>query len=630
MDAAHVPITIDDWKGIYDRGRVVDEVPVGFLEDTYNTKFSESDVFTRDGSTKILTASNIVRFFVYKRLGETIRYIYLNTSGQLFDSLFPGAPIWTDATFLDFSMGNFNNRAYITPHNRTVGIPGKSVLVYDGSGTARLAAGAAPVGFVLTAVDSGVSGTIEAGTHIIAIAYESNSGFITAPGPVSFAILNAAGGFKATVGGIPAVLPAGMVAVRILATKAIQDYNGNQEGYEFFLVGSGQGGRVVAGPTTATIDFFDSQLTASATYLFDNKATIPAGVCITNYNGRLCIAGVNGDEHSVYMSQPYDPEQVSSIGGFLTVDPFESGDGIRNLFPFRGLLIICKPNRIYSAMDNQSEPVTWNVPLSVDVGCGTECFGVGAVLDSKGQNNDRAWIADRSGLVVFEGSVRRPEASWATQNVWNRINKAKFNLIQVCIDTEYQQIYVSVPLDGSATISHILYGYYGTAFGQFGFDARMIKWSLWQTVPGVRSIITDTDQATNTSILKYAGSASNLYTIANDYSIHNDDGIAYSSRVKTAYITSKAKYTQHCSMINIRATGLGILNTTLYGQDDVETSVLETKTLTATPGKEYELKANFESTKVACEFTIGANINEYFQIGRMEMYLKPRWMSIPA
>jgi len=67
------------------------------------------------------------------------------------------------------------------------------------------------------------------------------------------------------------------------------------------------------------------ELSASADYLFDNRGLIPAGVCIADYNGRLCIAGINGDEHSVYVSKPYDPEQVSTVSGTIIVDPFESG-----------------------------------------------------------------------------------------------------------------------------------------------------------------------------------------------------------------------------------------------------------------------------------------------------------------
>lgn len=627
MDTNHVPLPIEDWKGIYARGET-DTVPSEYLYDALNVKYGDKEVYTRDGAARILDDADIVRFFVYKRLGETIRHIYLNTSGQLFDSLFPGAPIWTDVLFVDFSMGNFNNRAYITPHNRKVGIPGKHLLVYDGSGSARLAGGAAPSGFTLTANNSASVGDVEAGVHLFAIAFESSSGFITAPGPSNFPALVAAGGDSVDIANIPA-LPTGMVAVRILATKAIQNYNGNQEGYEYFLVDSSSGGRVIGGASSVTVNFFDAQLLASATYLFDNRGLIPAGVCITNYNGRMCIGGINGDEHSVYVSAPFDPEQISSIDGFITVDPFESGDGIRNLFPFRGALIITKPGRIYQVMDNQAEPVTWKTPDSIDVGIGCECFGVGLIQDSKGQNNDRAYIADRSGLILFEGYARQPEASWAVKKVWDRINKLAFNLIQVAIDTEFKQIFVTLPLDGSTSITHILYGFYGTAYGQYGFDPKLIKWSLWTSVWGFKSITVDIDPVSNCSVLKFAGSEGKIYKINHEYDLHNDDGTAYASYIQTAFYSVKPNWSQHCNLLNVRVLGSGDLETTLYGTDNVSSQVLADTVMSAQPAGPIEMKANFTQDRISVKFSAGEVIDEYFKLTRMDFYLKPMWLSKP-
>lgn len=628
MDAGHIPITVEDWKGIYARG-VTDTTPQGYFVDSLNVKFDEGDVFTRDGSTNILTATDIVRFFIYKRLGETVRYIYLNTSGQLFDSLYPD-PIWTDVLFLDFSLCNFNNRAYITPHNRTTGIAGKSILVYDGSGTARLAACSTPVGFTLGAAVSATSGNVEAGTHLLAVCFETSSGFISAPGPVSYAVLSCPGGFSIDLSSLP-IGPSGTVARRIVATQAIQDYNGNQNGYQFFLVSSTDGGRIADNSsTTATISFFDAELIADATYLFSTRATIPAGCAIMSYNGRMVILGINGDEHSAYISKPYDPEAMSTLTGFITVDPFESGDGLRNAFVYRGNIVFCKPNRLYQTSDNQSDPVTWTTPVSIDQGTGAECFCVGTILDSKGQQSDRCFIADRSGMVIYEGYVRRPEGSWLIKNLWDRINKALFNLIQVAVDAENSEIFISVPLDDATSISHILYGYYGDAYGPYGFDQKLIKWSVWSTTPGVSCITVDIDQVTGTSVLKYSGSSDNIYKIASDYSVHSDDGVAYESYVQTALFTSKPKYTQHCNLLNVRVLGSGILLTSLFGQDNIASSALANANMSATSSTDVELKANFESTRISVEFSTGSNIDEYFKISRMDLYLKPRWLSLPS
>lgn len=627
-DLSHTPIPIEDWKGIYTRGED-DTTPQGYFLDCLNVKFNESDAYTRDGSVKILEASSIVRFFIYKRLGETTRHIFLDSNGSLFDSLYPGTPIWTDATFTDFSGLNFNNRYYITPHNRITGIPGKHVLVYDGSGTARLAGGAAPVGFTLGAANSASDGNVELGTHLFAVCFLTSSGFITQPGPVSFAVLAATGGLSVDLSALP-IGPSGTVGRVILATKAIQDYNGDQNGYQFFIVSSIDGGIVEDNTsTTKTVSFFDSELIADATYLFTNRGLIPAGVCIANYNGRLCLGGINGDEHSVYISKPYDPEQMDTLTGFITVDPFESGSGITNLFNHRGNFIISKRSKLYQVTDNQSDPVTWSTPSSIDEGTGTECFGVGTILDSKSQQTDRAFVADRSGLILYEGYAKRPEATWIVKDTWARINKTVFNLIQVNIETETSAIYVSLPLDGATTITHILYGYYANAYGPYGFDPKMINWSLWTMVPGVVSIATDTDSVTGSSVLKYAGTAGNIYKVGHDHSVHNDDEVGYASFIQTGLYTVKPAWTQHLALVNMRITGLGLLVLYALGQDDSNPVLLGNKTLTPAPGKDLRVKTNYQSTKVSIKFSTGTSIDEYFMISRMDLYLKPMWFSAP-
>jgi hypothetical protein len=48
--------------------------------------------------------------------------------------------------------------------------------------------------------------------------------------------------------------------------------------------------------TTATVDFYDSELLSDSTYLLDQLAEIPAGVCIKNYGGRLIVAGENANQ----------------------------------------------------------------------------------------------------------------------------------------------------------------------------------------------------------------------------------------------------------------------------------------------------------------------------------------------
>src|SRR5690348_13397629 len=171
---AHQPIVMGKCNGLYNRG-TVDTVPPSFLSTAINVEYNQGEVFTRSGSSLLLTKSNIVRFFIYRRLYETSRYIYLDSSGNLYDSLYPSTPILSDSSLIDFDLITIFNRAYISFHDRFTGLSGKSLYVYEGAGpgTIRLAAGAPPSSFTLGVVTSGTTGTIPAGIHIFAVAFET-------------------------------------------------------------------------------------------------------------------------------------------------------------------------------------------------------------------------------------------------------------------------------------------------------------------------------------------------------------------------------------------------------------------------------------------------------------------------
>lgn len=638
-DLDHEPVEITEWKGLYSRGDS-DGVPPGYFIDTLNTKFVGSDVTSRDGYAAFLIlsppATQVVRFFSYKTLTGGQRYIILRTNGDLEDTIAVATPIISDATFLDFSMVNYGGRAYITPHNRTTGISGKSLLVYLGSGSARVAAGTPPSGYVMAAVESGTAGNVEAGVHLVAIVNISDTGFISAP--ALYIAVTSTGGKKIDVSNIDAG-PSGTIQRGVVATKAIQNYNGNPLGYEYFIVPSANGGLVNNNNNneTAALSFFDDELKTSADYLFDNRSTIPAGVGITEYKGRLVTWGILGDEHSVYLSKPFQPEQFDSIGGIITVDPFESHSGVKNCFAFRGSLVICKGNRIYQTTDNDGDPSTWPVDL-IDNGAGTECFGVGTVIDSKGQENDRAFIADRSGLLIFEGYVKRPEATWLIEDTWKRINKAVFNLIQVCTDPLISSLFVSLPLDGDVAISHILYGYYGEAIGPYGLDPIKIKWSLWQ-IPGSipRSILIDIDTTTLDSVFMTLGPGV-INQIKHDGSVHSDGAgaISFDSFVKTALYSVKSGWVNHFAGIKLKIEGSGNPAISLFGEDDVDTQVLTNSlsppllTLSTAPGKEFFVPANFKNEKASIKIGFSGILGSYFKLSRAILYAKPLWFTRPA
>lgn len=620
----HLSIPQDKFLGLYNRGQS-DAIPNGYFNDCLNNKFAEGEVSSRDGLVLNLTKGNIVRFFVYKRLSENSRFIFLDTSGNLIDSLSPGTPIWTDSTITDFSMVNYSNRAYITVHNRVKGIAGKFVLVYQGSGMARLAAGPAPSGYSIAAVNSATVGHIEAGIHLFGIANVTDSGFITGIGPEVFVALAATGGHKATISGINPG-PAGTVERIVVATRAIPStlFTGNQFGYEFFFIP----GATIPNNVTTTIDvsFYDADLQNSADYLFDNLASIPAGVGIGVYAGRLMVWGEDGNQFTVRFSNALQPEVFSSVVGFLTIDPSDAESGIRNCGVFRKNLVIGTSNRLYSTSDNGSDPTTWNVD-EVDLSVGVECFGINTVLDARGTNNDRMFIATKSGAISYEGFAKKPEISWLIEDLWKRINKKFFNLVQIVDDPPNHRLLITVPLDAATTLSHIFYADYSKAHTVWGtLDETKFKWSIWSFPTAPRSIMGDVDSVTGDTVIHIALAGGNIYDMVAD--LTDDFGNAIDSFIQLNPKTVLNGWINHFGGVKLRVFGSGNLQINLTGEDGVGSQDLLALTLLASPGFEPYRIFNFINEK--CYIKLRTHLfGEHYTISSVITYAKALWIARP-
>lgn len=621
----HGIIQQEEFRGLFSRGNN-DAVPSTYFLDCLNVKFNNKEVSTRDGLVADYLAANIVRFFEYRKIGETPRYIYLDNNGNLYDSLFPSTPIYQDLAIVDFSMVNMYNRAYITPHNRTEGIPGKSVLVYTGSGTARLAGGLPPSSFTLVAANSVVSGSVEPGDHLFAVAYITDTGFITAPGS-SIALLSVPdpGGFKVNLSSIP-IGPAGTSQRIILATRAIPDslFTGNLFGYEFFFIPNGTIGNNT--DTTATVDFYDLDLLESADYLFDNLSTIPAGVAILVYNGRLGVVSEDGNNWTIRLSDRLKPETFNGLTGFITVDPSDGTSGLKNAFEYRKNLIITSDDRIYTTTDNDTDPSTWAISI-IDKGIGSGCFGVATTLDARGSNTDRVWMATRAGLVSFEGYTKKPELSSSIEDYWKRINKAHFDLVQVVDDPINHRVMISVPLDSATAISHILMGDYKESFTVYNtIDETKIKWTPWTFPSAPKSIIGGRDVTTGKSTILFALTAG-IYAMKDG--LTDDFGNALDSYVQLSLKTAQKGWICHFGLVRFRITGTGNLQITLTGEDGVSSVSPPSIALSTSPGEEPDRFINFINEKMSMKLRTNL-FGEKFTLSRVDVMVKPLWASRPG
>jgi len=617
----HTQQPVNDWKGLYVRSKE-DTVPSGYLIDTLNTVFHSGEIATRNGCEIDFTLPNIRRFFIYKRLNETQRYLVLDTDGSLWDSLYPGSPLITNAGFLDFSAINYLNRAYITFHNRVTGIPGTFIYVYEGGGpgTLRLAAGNKPSGFTLVATTSLNSGVIDPGTYLITVSFETTSGFITAPGPEVFTVYVAPGGFMLDLSNIP-IGPVGTVARRILITQAIPDYSGNQFGYEFFFLPEGRIGDNVT-TVLNSINFYSANLNNSADFLFDIRETLPAGLGLTIYKNKMVLWGVPGYEHYVFLSKEIEVEIFNEIDGFLFLDPSEGISGVTNTVDFSESLYIQTRSRSYVTIDNGSAPNTWSAG-AIDKDIGAEIFTVGKILDSRGTSIRRFFQGDPGGIYCFEsGTFQDPVFTYNVDSVWKRINKNHFNKVQIAHDSKNQLVYAAVPLDFATECNYMLVGDYSFAFNRFGMvSGPMVRWSLWMYPWDISGLAVDLD-LTDVTVLKVAGFPGNIYK-SNDGYLDNLTKIT--SYVQTHFFRTNPHFVHHFGFLSFNVTGQGTLDIRLIGKDNIKSSVPPPWTLNPTDDRIKQKPVNFVDPFMSVRLRCTTNAGDYFTGVDLLVDVKPLW-----
>jgi hypothetical protein len=614
MFSDHTPQPVNKFLGLHANGRM-DSVPLDHAYDAQNNVYTENGVQTRYGSELNLTTGFPVRrMFSYRRIGETPRLLLLDNSGNIYDSTNLAVPIITVVGMTDFSFVPFNNRAYISPHNGVEGIPGAVIYVYDGT-SARPAGGAAPIGSI-TATTSATSGSVEAGFRLFAVAYETASGYITQPGPTIFTGYTGPGGFKVDLSTIPTG-PAGVVARRILATKRVLVYDGNQLGQEYFFV---PGGRIPDNvSTTLTVDFFDADLISSADYLFDQRATIPACLFLSTYKNRLVAGNFDGNNSVVLYSKANEPESFNEVTGFQVIEPTES-TGVKCGVEFRDSFYIFKSLRAAATFANDLvDASSWNI-ANVDRGAGTEVFGISRILDAQGANTDKFLIADKSGLMVFDGVARQPHLSWKVKNVWERINAEAGNEIQVFNDPTKTLLYITLPLDGATKPNFILVGDYSN-----GMDPLNIVWDIW-SFP-VSNLCIAIEDHNSVPHLHYASMSNNVYALEPE--LTNDFGNAIVSRYEQVVKCNRPGSGTHLGGLQYTVTGNGALEISLFSKNRARNTLLVNTTLTSNPEATFSRQPTFESEKIFVRWEC-ATFNARYDIRELIYYVKPSWAMRPA
>ena len=494
----HEAFVIEDFNGLWMRGDK-ESVPDDHFIQADNIQFIHSGIKTRDGISPYqnpqLLSSDIIRVYNYTmQTGQSL--LILTTGGRIYHLVGGNTlhgPILTIPAMEDFGFVAYNGRAYITPFktyvdaqgvNYELGLQNEFVYVYKGDGTqARPAGGPKPTGgpLVLALGALGQGMATDAGFHIVAVVYETDTGYFTVPGPEVFGSLAYTGAHTIDVSNIPISPNPYVIKRHLVSTKEILDYNGDQAGYQFFFIPDGNIDNNTQ--TTKNLKYFDQDLIADASYLFDNFDQIPAGVNLTIYHSRLVVVGEFGttetlaglppgitDNRSIArLSVSGEPEAMHKIDGIIIV-PLD-GSPLTNAQEIRDILYVFKKTRTYAYADNFDEPVTWK-EQALDQAMGAPVHGVMTFLDAGGINVDFLVIANQSGLLLFNGTFARPELSWKIEDFWKLIDKNAYRYVSVMGDPQTKKLWITLP----PPFRHVL------LFADFGngLDAKGIRWAQWQ------------------------------------------------------------------------------------------------------------------------------------------------------
>ena len=584
-----------------------------------NSEFIHFGQRTRFGfiAGTIINPGFIVSYAPYQRSDETFtRYIILSAGGTFYDST-NAISIGTIVGCTNFSAITLFNRSYITPIVSDSGMPGEFVYVYDGT-TFRRAAGLAPIGPTFAAA-TGIAGNVTKGRHLISVSYETDSGFITQPGPVIF--YNAPGKKKINLTNIP-VGPAGTIYRRILMTKFIKVYDGNPTHYELFFV---PGGAILDNVTTTlTINAADSELVDSADYLLNLLPVIPAFLGFTNYQGSLVGFAEDTKEAVARVSVVGSPESFDSTEGFVIVAPGDGG-GIKNSREYRGSLEFWKDNRTLATRANGDAPSTWSL-VTIDGGYGTgNPKGVTAVLDSSGDSKDTLLVCDDSGLLQFYGRYSDKPLTWQVSKEWND----NFgSLSNVAVDSINKRLYVTDDV-------HVLMGDFNN-----GLDPDNIRWSLWtfQDEAGVPIIPIQISATAYETVLQLTAKKC-LFKYSTS---HRDEigtqvtsdpptyaNAAIDGDIILPYLRDDNNFLLHCAGVRSSIIGSGTLFIGFYQSGNVLSSS-HNKVMSLTEKQDYLILANMIDERLSIRFRVNT-IDEYIsQISDINLLIKPVWGSRPV
>jgi hypothetical protein len=638
--------TFEEFLGLYDRGSN-EQVPSDHFSDSLNIDYGIREWKTRSGLSSAITlgygsgSGTVARFASF--IDPNITIILDGTGAKLYtfstrtgDTATTARITVTGAT--DISAIKMLGKIYLAFHNGSLGLSGQNLKVFIPHSTTvasdefRDAAGLAPSASNPIVAADGATGLINAGTYLISVAYETTSGFITKPGPEIGGVFTpttdvAPGSKKINLSVIPTG-PSGTAKRHILITKAGLS--------EYFFLGSDFGGIIADNTTTTTIINFDdtTDLVASADYLFDLLETIPAPLVLQDYAARLITGGENANPSILRASRPGEPESFDAVDGVINVSK-DDGFQIRNLSIVRSVLYAWKNLGVFAIRDNGSVPSEWGKPNPIDQNVNTTVHGIGEFFDTSGIRMARDWtlVSDRSGILLFDGVVRKPPITDKINDIWQDINFDKYHRLVLVVDEQFHKIYCAIPTGSATENDKLLVGDYNSCLGKIPEYLEM-KWTLWDLKPG-GSVIKPTeiglafvdglDTLPTLKIGTLSAGGGKIYAL--DPAQTSDDGTAIESYFETALLFWNQGMVHFFTAARLSVTGSGTLLATIRGKGNVLSGTLPSTTLASAPGVEQLIRFNFQNERARLKFRLTTG---NFVVSKLEIFGRPVYSMRPA
>lgn len=632
------PLTINEFNGDFDRsifGVNDDHTPPGHFRASLNVDFNHYGVSTRPFFNKIATTfahSDCRHVFQYTDSSGSFKYILSATDTTATCSLYIKNGEFAVYSALvanwngQFTAVQIGNLIYFSPDQANA-----SIYVFDPNVNvaARLAGGLRPVGTIVAA--NGAAGNVEIGLHLIAVAYETSTGFITKPN-VNPTQYTAPGNLQINLSSIP-IGPAGTVARHILVTKAIANYSGNINDYEFFKIA-----KINDNVTTVfTINFFDSDLSDSADSLFDLLETLPVCRKLLRYGNRLVIVvpwQTTIDENIIRISNPGEYEAFEAIASIITLNP-SVPRGFQDALELNDLLYIMTAQGVISTRDNGDLPNTWEINLVDSAyrypfkqGIGRKKIAATIYNHSTALENAGILVSE-SGLFIFRGGLQ-DELSWKIADIWPFIVNGIENII---IDTTARQIYILVndPFFGRTVIRVCDF--------KNGLSKENARWTTWDFLPftlpssAITDILINRNNAVDIPKLGFIDYNNNLFSMSSNNTFtsdknNGDNPVRTQSYIEFHPLVPEDNKIYNFNYLSARISGFDNI---IFSGTAEDNSLPGTNTgnkiltLSNNPGKELTTAFNFlgEKAYIRMEMQMnGNNPNGYFRLKALHLYAK--------